>query len=79
MHPQIRQKGPGSCPICGMVLEPLVVAGQETPDPELADMVRRFWISLVLTLPLLASVMAEMIPGTPPWWACSSAMPRRSR
>src|SRR5438034_1155579 len=65
MHPQIRQKGPGSCPICGMVLEPLVVAGEESPDPELADMTRRFWISLVLTLPLLLFVMADMMPGEP--------------
>lgn len=65
MHPQVRQKGPGSCPICGMALEPLVVAGEEVADPELADMTRRFWISLVLTLPLLAGVMAEMIPGAP--------------
>jgi Cu+-exporting ATPase len=65
MHPQIRQKGPGSCPICGMALEPLVVTGEEGPDPELVDMTRRFWISLVLTLPLLASVMGDMLPGAP--------------
>src|SRR6185503_7185898 len=65
MHPQVRQKGPGSCPICGMALEPLVVAGDDVPDPELAEMTRRFWISLVLTLPLLAGVMGEMIPGAP--------------
>ncbi len=65
MHPQIRQKGPGSCPICGMALEPLVAAGEEGPDPELVDMTRRFWISLVLTLPLLAGVMADMLPGAP--------------
>ena len=65
MHPQIRQKGPGSCPICGMALEPLVAAGEEGPDPELVDMVRRFWISLVLTLPLLVVVMGDMLPGAP--------------
>ena len=65
MHPQIRQRGPGSCPICGMALEPLVVAGEEGPDPELVDMTRRFWISLVLTLPLLIGVMGDMIPGEP--------------
>jgi P-type Cu+ transporter len=65
MHSQIRQKGPGSCPICGMGLEPLVVAGEEGPDPELADMTRRFWISLVLTLPLLVVVMGDMLPGAP--------------
>jgi Cu+-exporting ATPase len=65
MHPQIRQKGPGSCPICGMALEPLVAAGDEGPDPELVDMTRRFWISLVLTLPLLVGVMADMLPSAP--------------
>jgi Cu+-exporting ATPase len=65
MHPQVRQKGPGSCPICGMVLEPVTVGAQEGPDPELADMTRRFWIGLVLTLPLLAFVMGDMLPGEP--------------
>jgi Cu+-exporting ATPase len=65
MHPQVRQNGPGSCPICGMALEPLVAAGEEGPDPELADMVRRFWVSLVLTVPLLVGVMGDMIPGEP--------------
>jgi Cu+-exporting ATPase len=48
-----------------MALEPLVAAGEEGPDPELVDMTRRFWISLVLTLPLLAGVMGDMIPGEP--------------
>jgi Cu+-exporting ATPase len=65
MHPQIRQKGPGSCPICGMALEPLVAAGEEGHDPELVDMTRRFWISLALTLPLLVGVMGDMLPGAP--------------
>jgi Cu+-exporting ATPase len=65
MHPQIRQRGPGSCPICGMALEPLVAAGEEGPDPELVDMSRRFWVSLVLTLPLLVAAMGDMIPGVP--------------
>jgi Cu+-exporting ATPase len=65
MHPQIRQQGPGSCPICGMALEPLVAGGDEGPDPELIDMTRRFWIGLALTLPLLVSAMAEMLPGAP--------------
>ena len=65
MHPQIRQKGPGACPICGMALEPLVAACEEGPDPELADMVRRFRISLVLTLPLLVVVMGDMLPDAP--------------
>ena len=65
MHPQIRQKGPGSCPICGMALEPLTVTGEEGPDPELVDMTRRFWVGLVLTLPLLVFVMGDMLPGEP--------------
>ncbi|MCC6598087.1 MAG: copper-translocating P-type ATPase [Alphaproteobacteria bacterium] len=53
MHPQIRQKGPGSCPICGMALEPEIVTGDERPNPELADMRHRFWIGLFLTLPVV--------------------------
>lgn len=53
MHPQIRQKGPGSCPICGMALEPEIVTGDEGPNPELADMRHRFWIGLFLTLPVV--------------------------
>jgi Cu+-exporting ATPase len=65
MHPQIRQKGPGSCPICGMALEPLTVTADEGPDPELVDMTRRFWVGLVLTLPLLVFVMGDMLPGEP--------------
>lgn len=57
MHPQIRQVGPGSCPICGMALEPLVVSAEATPNIELVDMTRRFWIGLVITLPVLALEM----------------------
>ena len=57
MHPQIRQVGPGSCPICGMALEPEVVTAEAQPNPELADMTRRFWIGLVLSLPVLALEM----------------------
>ena len=53
MHPEIRQTGPGSCPICGMALEPEVATGEEGENPELKDFRRRFWIGLVLTLPLL--------------------------
>jgi Cu+-exporting ATPase len=52
MHPEIRQVGPGSCPICGMALEPDIVSADDGPNPELADMTRRFWIGLVLTLPV---------------------------
>src|SRR6266568_4740777 len=57
MHPQIRQVGPGICPICGMALEPEVASAEAAPNPELADMTRRFWIALVLTLPVLALEM----------------------
>ncbi|WP_040669199.1 copper-transporting P-type ATPase [Rhizobium giardinii] len=57
MHPQVRQIGPGNCPICGMTLEPEVVTVETGPSPELLDMRRRFWIGLVLTVPLLALEM----------------------
>ena len=57
MHPQIRQVGPGSCPICGMALEPERVSLDEGPNPELIDMRRRFWISMVLTVPVAALEM----------------------
>ena len=49
MHPEVRQMGPGACPKCGMALEPVEVTASEEPNPELADMSRRFWISLALT------------------------------
>jgi P-type Cu+ transporter len=57
MHLQIRQVGPGFCPICGMALEPELVSAEAAPNPELADMTRRFWVALVLTLPVLALEM----------------------
>ncbi|MBB3391692.1 Cu+-exporting ATPase [Rhizobium sp. BK275] len=57
MHPQIRQIGPGTCPICGMTLEPEVAMAETGPSAELVDMTRRFWIGLVLTLPVLALEM----------------------
>ena len=65
MHPEIRQRGPGACPKCGMALEPLVVAGEGEPDLELVDMTRRFWVGLVFTVPLLIGVMGDMLPGAP--------------
>ncbi|MBV9625752.1 MAG: heavy metal translocating P-type ATPase [Acidobacteria bacterium] len=65
MHPQIVSHQPGSCPLCGMALELRTTAAEEEINPELRDMARRFWVSLVLTLPLLAYAMAAMIPGTP--------------
>ena len=61
MHPQIEQKGPGSCPICGMALEPKTVsAGAEAPNHELIDFTRRFWTGLVLTIPLLVIAMGPL-------------------
>ena len=57
MHPEIRQPGPGSCPICGMALEPEIVSADTQPNAELADMTRRFWIGLALTLPVFALEM----------------------
>ncbi|MXO75976.1 heavy metal translocating P-type ATPase [Altererythrobacter aerius] len=63
MHPEIRQPGPGSCPICGMALEPETVSLDEGPDPELVHMHRRFWWSALLTLPLFAYAMSDMVPG----------------
>jgi P-type Cu+ transporter len=65
MHPQIVRDAPGSCPICGMALEPRTIGAENGPDPELVDMTHRFWIGLVLTLPLLAGVMGDMLPGRP--------------
>jgi Cu+-exporting ATPase len=59
MHPEIRQVGPGACPICGMALEPELVSLDSGPNPELADMIRRFWISVALTIPIL---FLEMVP-----------------
>jgi Cu+-exporting ATPase len=61
MHPQIRQEGPGSCPICGMALEPEIVTADSGPNPELADMSRRFWIGLALTIPVFALDMGGHI------------------
>ena len=65
MHPEIRQQGPGSCPKCGMALEPSAVTVEEEANPELADMKRRFWVSLALTIPVLIAAMGEFIPGQP--------------
>ena len=59
MHPEIRQVGPGSCPICGMALEPVLATAESGPNPELVDMTRRFWIGLVLSLPVLALEMTH--------------------
>ena len=72
MHPQVRQVGPGTCPLCGMALEPLDPTVDTGPNPELADMQRRFWVGLVLTVPVLALAMAgERLP----WLQCALATP----
>ncbi|WKA28762.1 heavy metal translocating P-type ATPase [Bradyrhizobium roseum] len=63
MHPEIRQVGPGSCPICGMALEPDVVSLDAPPNPELADMTRRFWIGLALALPAIILEMGGHLIG----------------
>jgi Cu+-exporting ATPase len=65
MHPEIRQKGPGSCPICGMALEPVNVSLDEQPNEELEDMTRRFRWSLALTLPIMLVMVDEFVPGQP--------------
>jgi Cu+-exporting ATPase len=67
MHPEIRQQGPGSCPICGMALEPEMPSADTGPNPEFLDMTRRFWIGLVLTLPVFALEMGGHIVGEHNW------------
>jgi Cu+-exporting ATPase len=74
MHPEIRQEGAGTCPICGMALEPEEPSLDDTPNPELIDFTRRFWVSAVLAVPLLiVSMIAEMLglqivsPTASPW------------
>jgi Cu+-exporting ATPase len=64
MHPQIVRDAPGACPICGMALEPRTVSLEEGPNPELTDMLRRFWISVALTAPVLVIAMGNF---GPPW------------
>ena len=65
MHPEIVRPEPGSCPICGMALEPLTVTLEDAPNPELADMSRRFWVSLPLGVLVLVLGMSDVIPGQP--------------
>ena len=64
MHPQISLQGPGNCPICGMTLEPRESAAEES-NPELVDMTRRFWISVALSVPLLALMVSGILPSMP--------------
>lgn len=64
MHPEVRKSGPGSCPVCGMSLEPVVVSASDQQDPELQDMTRRLWVAISLSIPLLIRVMGgHLIPG----------------
>ncbi|HEX7965888.1 MAG TPA: copper-translocating P-type ATPase [Gammaproteobacteria bacterium] len=64
MHPEVVQQGPGTCPICGMALEPKIVRAEQGADPELKDMTRRFWLGVALSLPLLVlSMGGDVLPA----------------
>jgi Cu+-exporting ATPase len=65
MHPEVVRSEPGSCPICGMALEPRTVTLEESENPELTDMRRRFRVGLALTLPVFALAMSDLLPGAP--------------
>mgnify|MGYP002634241041 CR=1 FL=1 len=65
MHPEIRQVGPGSCPLCGMALEAVEITLEPEDDSELVMMTRRFWFAAALTIPLLIISMGDMLPGQP--------------
>ena len=67
MHPEVRQIGPGACPICGMALEPEIATAESGPNPELADMTRRFWMGLLLTIPVFVLEMGAHIFGAHAW------------
>jgi Cu+-exporting ATPase len=78
MDPEVRQRGPGTCPKCGMALEPAEVTANETANPELVDMQRRFFVALALTLPLLGLMIFEMLPqheGNYSWLQFALATP----
>ncbi len=75
MHPEIVQDGPGTCPKCGMALEPVSIAAEEGPDPELIDMTRRLWVSAILTAPLVALAMTSMHSETGAWIQFALATP----
>ena len=74
MHPQIRQSGPGACPICGMALEPVIVTAEAAPNAQLADMSRRFWVGLFLALPVFILEMGGHIP----WLHIHDLVPERT-
>jgi Cu+-exporting ATPase len=65
MHPEVIRSGPGSCPLCGMALEPRTVTLADGPNPELVDMSRRFWVSVALSAPLVLMMVADLFPGRP--------------
>ena len=65
MHPEIVRDAPGTCPICGMALEPRTAFGEEEESPELRDMTRRFWLAAAFTAPLVLLVAGDMLPGRP--------------
>jgi len=65
MHPEVRQVGPGTCPKCGMALEPEEPSAEEAENPELRDMTRRFGVSVALAIPLFLLAMSDMLPGMP--------------
>jgi len=67
MHPQIRQVGPGNCPICGMALEPELATAETGPNPELLDMTRRFWVGLALSVPVVILEMGGHLIGGHGW------------
>src|SRR5262245_66049905 len=76
MHPEVRRPGPGACPLCGMALEPLDPSAlPEGPDAELRDLTRRFGVAALLSAPLLALSMSDMLPGRP----VSSLLPADAR
>ena len=72
MHPEVVRDEPGDCPICGMALEPLTVTLDEEENPELIDMTRRFWLSAILSVPLVLIAMGELIPGVSLDWLGSA-------
>ena len=65
MHPEIVRDAPGSCPVCGMALEPMMPTAADEPSPELGDMSRRFWLATALTAPLVVLAMGHLLPGDP--------------
>ena len=67
MHPQVRQVGPGNCPICGMALEPELATADAGPNPELVDMTRRFWVGLALSVPVVVLEMGAHLVGAHGW------------